>query len=155
MIAHLRVPGNCPHNFTIDPAADVPDVFAHDAAGDDDADAGDGGANAVDIGVGQAVLKDVALAAFIGDLLFLGGFDAAEDDVLAAEVFDVFLGLEAGAFADGQHGDDRADAEHNAKHGQHGTQLVQPEALDPQPHDAFEPGQGTSAGHADGRGRIY
>src|SRR6185503_14277561 len=119
---------------------------------DDDGDARDGGLDAFDVGVGQAVLQDVALAAFVGDLLFLGRLDAAEDDVLAAQILDYFLRFVAGAFADGEHGNDRADAEHNAEHGEHGTQLVQPEALDAKPYHALEPEQRRPADHAAGRG---
>src|SRR5205823_30831 len=83
MVAHLGIPGDGAHDLAVDAAADVPDIFAHNAARHDDGDAGDGGADAFDVGVGEAVLQDEALAAFFGDLLFLWRFDAAEDDVLA------------------------------------------------------------------------
>ena len=140
------------HDLAVNAAADVPDIFAHDAARHDDGDARDGGFDAFNVGVGQAVLQDVALAAFVGDFLFFGRLDAAEDDVLAAEVLDLFLRFKARAFANGEHGDDRADAEHDAEHGEQRTELVQPEALDTQPHDAFEPEQGRPAHHAGGHG---
>src|SRR2546425_1310035 len=122
MVAHLRVPGDGPHDLTIDPAADVPDVLAHDAAGHDDGHAWNGGLDALDVGVSEAVLQNVALAAFVGNFLFLGWFDAAEDDVLAAEVFDQFLRFEACAFANRQHRDDRTDAEDDPEHGEEGTE---------------------------------
>src|SRR5262245_10231863 len=152
MIAHLGIPRDCAHNFAIHAAADVPDVFAHDAAGHDDRDARDGGFDAFNVGVGQAVLEDETLAASIGDLLFFGRLDAAEDDVLAAEVFDLFLRFKARPFANGEHGDDRADAEHNAENREQRTQLVQPEALDHQSHHAIEPGQVKTNTPGDERG---
>jgi hypothetical protein len=66
--------------------------------------------------------------------LVVRGFDAFEDDVLAAELADLLLGLMAGALSDGEHGDHGGDAEDDAKGGEHGAQLVQPQALHPQRH---------------------
>src|SRR5439155_19413054 len=94
----------------------------------------------------------VAFSNFVVYVLFFGRLNAAEDDVLDAEFLDLFLRFKARAFANGEHGDDRADAEHDAEHGEQRTELVQPEALDTQPHDAFEPEQGRPADHAGGHG---
>src|SRR5260221_11962466 len=151
MIAHLRVPGNGAHDLAVDPAADVPHVFAHDADGHNDRDAGNGGTDALDIEIREPVLDNVALIALVGYLLFLGRLDAAQDDVLAAEVFDLFLGFVTGALADREHGNDGADAEHDAEHGQHRAQFVKPQALHPEANGASQAEQGRSADYADGR----
>ena len=58
------------------------------------------------------------------------GLYAADDDVLAAKLLDGLLGFVGGAFADGEHGDDRADAEDDPEHGQAGPELMQQEAFD-------------------------
>src|SRR6185437_11183514 len=112
VVAHLRIPRDGPHDFGVDAPADVPDVFAHDSARHNDGDAGNRGFNPLDVGVSEAVLEHVALAALVRNFLFFRWFDAAKNDVLAAEIFDRFLSFVARAFADRQHGDDGADAEH-------------------------------------------
>ena len=152
MVAHFGIPGDGADDFAIDAAADVPNVIANVAGGQDDGDAGDGGADAPDIGVSNAVLEDVALIAFVGDFFFFGRFDAAKDDVLTAKVFDLFLGFEAGAFANGQHGDDRTDAEDDAEDGQQGAEAMEPETPDAEADGALEAGEGEAAG-PDGRWR--
>src|SRR5256884_3755681 len=151
VIAHLRIPGDGAHDFGVRPPADVPDVFAHDAARDDDGDAGDGGPDALDVEVGQAVLQHVALAAFLRNFLFLRRFDAAENDVLAAEGFDLFLGCVTRAFANREHRDDGADAKHDAQRGEERAQFVEPKALDAQAHGPPESEQPWPAHHANRR----
>jgi len=63
VVAHLRIPRHGADDIGIHPAADVPDILMHDTARDQDADAGDGGPDAPDVGVRQAVLQHVALTA--------------------------------------------------------------------------------------------
>jgi hypothetical protein len=78
-------------------------------------------------------LQHIALAALFGDFLLFRRFDAAQDDVLAAEVLDLLLRLEAGSLANRQHGNDRTNAEDDAQHGQQRSQPVQLKAFDGQP----------------------
>lgn len=64
-------------------------------------------------------------------LIVLGRLDAVDDDVLAAESLDAFLGLVGSAFSDSKHGDDRADPEDDAEHGETGAELVEEETFNP------------------------
>ncbi len=57
---------------------------------------------------------------------------------MAAEFADLLLGLVAGAFADGEHGDDGGDAEDDAEGGEHGAEFVEPEAFHSERHRAPE-----------------
>ncbi len=139
VVAHLRIPRHGAHDVAIHPAADVPDIITHDAARHQDGDARDGGPDALNVLVGQAVLQNIALAALFRDLLFFRRLDAAENDVLAAQVLDLLLRLEAGPLANRQHGDHRTDAEHDSQDRQQRTQPVQPKALDSQPKGAAQP----------------
>ena len=66
----------------------------------------------------------------------IGGLDAAQDHVLAAELPDLVLRLGAGAFTDREHRDHRADAEQEAERRQHAAQLVQHQATDAEPNRA-------------------
>jgi hypothetical protein len=134
LVAHGGEPRDRGQHIAVHAPADVPRVLAHDALGHEDGDARDGELDAANVGVGEAVFEDITLAALVGDLLFLRGFDALEDDVLAAEVLDLFLSLVAGAFADGEHGDDGADAEDNAQNREERAQPVQPEASHAEAH---------------------
>ena len=60
-----------------------------------------------------------------------GQVDAGlDEDVGGAEAFDALLGFVRRALTDREHGDDRADTEDDAEHGQAGAQLVQQQALD-------------------------
>src|SRR6266404_8609902 len=115
MISHLWIPRDRADDLAIHTAADVPNIIADIASWQNDRNARDGLADTVDVLVTQTVLEHVILTAFIGDLLLFGRFDAANDNVLTAEVLDLFLGFEAGTFTDGQHGDHRTDAENNAE----------------------------------------
>ena len=166
VVAHGGIPRNGADNFAIHTVADVPDVVADVARRQDDGDTGDGFADALRIVVGDAVLQHITLAALIGNILIVGRFAAPDDDVLAAQTFDLFLRLVAGAFADGEHGDNRAHAKHNAQHGEQRAQAMQPEAADAQSHrplesrkrefaqGASQAGIGFSVGHQFQCGRL-
>src|SRR5439155_10945174 len=86
----------------------------------------------------------------LSNFLFFRRLQAAQDDILAAEVFDQLLRLEAGAFANRQHRDDRTDAKHDAQHRQQRAQPVQPQALVRQPKRAAQAGGGEAREEADG-----
>ena len=144
LVAHGGIPRNRADDFTIHAAADVPDIVADVARGQDDRDPGNGGGDAFRIGVGDTVLQHITLAALRG-FLFVGRFDAANDDVLAAKTFDLFLCFVTGTFADGEHGDHRAHAKHNAQHGEQRAQAMQPEAADAHSHRPLKPRQREAA----------
>jgi hypothetical protein len=50
--------------------------------------------------------------------------DRGNDDIVAAQLANLFEGFFACAFADGQHCHNAADAEYDTQHGQKGPQLV-------------------------------
>src|SRR6185503_12654954 len=54
----------------------------------------------------------------------------------AAHLFDFFLRLKRSAFANSEHGDDGANAENDAEHGERGTELVEEEAFGADVHRA-------------------
>ena len=87
------------------------------------------GHDAVVVVAQQAVGDDEAAAARdVG-----GRLDAADDDVVGAQILDLLLGLVADALAHGHQPDDGRHADENAQHGQAGAQLVQQQALESQP----------------------
>ena len=71
------------------------------------------GGDAFRIVVGQAILEN-PLALLAGGILLLRRLDRPDNDVRAAQLLDLFLCLIAGALANGQHRDDRTDAEDHA-----------------------------------------
>ena len=83
--------------------------------GHDHVDVGQGALDSLGVHVGQPVLDGkAALAGARG----VGGLDAPQDDVGRPQAAELLLGLQAGPFADGQHGDHGADAAQDAQHGQ-------------------------------------
>ena len=58
VISHLRIPGNGAHDFAIHSPGAVPGIFADDAGRYHEGNAGNGGTNAAQVGIGQAVLQD-------------------------------------------------------------------------------------------------
>lgn len=123
---HFRVPWYSAKNVAIDAAGDSPDIVAHDAGGYDDGHAGDCGADALNVGIGESVFDGEAA---IGcGLLFFGRFDAAQDDVAASQASNLFLGFTACPLPHRQHGNDRGNAEDDAEDGKQGSEPMHPEA---------------------------
>src|SRR6266704_3950726 len=103
LIAKFGIPGDSTDDIAIHPPADVPHVIANVARRQNHRDARNRCANALYVSVSDSVLQYIALTAFIRDLLFFGRFDAANDNILAAKVFYMFLSFVARAFSNGQH----------------------------------------------------
>ena len=114
MIAHGRKPRNSAQNLAIHALGNVPNEIANNATGNNDTDARDGGLNCFNVRVLQTVLEHVTLPA-VGNFLFFRRFDAAQDDILAAQILDLLLGLVAGALANSQHCDHGTNAKDYAK----------------------------------------
>src|SRR4051812_42052068 len=106
MIAHLRIPRHCARDLAIDTLADIPNIIAHDPTWDDYRHTWNGGANPLDVCVGQAVLQDVALVGTVGNLLLFGWFYAAQNHILTAQILDLLLRFEARSLANRKHRDD-------------------------------------------------
>ena len=79
--------------------------------------------------MGQAVFRDEAALAAAALGIGVRRLHALHDDVLAAELADLFLRLVARPLADAEHGDDGGDAEDDPQRREHGAQLVQPQAF--------------------------
>ena len=100
----------------------------------------------VEVVVGQAVGEDeVVVVAALRLLDLLDRLDAPEDDVGGPQLGDLPLRLEAGPLGDGQHRDDRRDAEDQAQDRQEGPHLVQREVADRQRHREEVPSHGCGA----------
>ena len=104
----------------------VPQVLAELAQRRGAGHRGNGLDDPVEVLVGQAVLEDEAVV-----VLLLRGVDvvdrlgAVDDDVGGAELGDLPLGLGAGPFGDGQHGDHRRHAEDQPQDREQDPELVQ------------------------------
>ncbi len=68
-------------------------------------------------------------AAALLQFLIAGGRPGFDEQIADAELFDEAQGFLARAGADGEHPDDRADAEDDAERGQHGAGLLRPQVL--------------------------
>ena len=102
-------------------------VAAHHARGHGAGDAGDGLADARLVVVQEAVDRKAGGGLGGGARSLLGGrLHGVDHDVLAPEALDGFERLVARAFADGEHGDDRTDAEDHAEHREERARLVAP-----------------------------
>jgi len=114
-------------------------ILADDAHGQDAVDARDGGLEPGAILIGEAIGQLHAARAAASLLAGLvGRLETAQQDVVAAKILDGLLGFVRGPFPDRKHGDDRADAENDAKHRQGRAQFVEHQALDAQAHGAYE-----------------
>ena len=115
VVVHLRIPGDGAIEVAIDAPSPIPGVLAHDPGRHEDFDAREGGADTIQVRIGNSVFEEpgaLGCAAF-----FLGRFDAAHNDVVASQASDLLLSFIAGPFADGEHGDHRTHPEDNAEHG--------------------------------------
>src|SRR5439155_18336963 len=122
--------------------ADVPNVIPDVARRQHNCDSGDRGADALYVRVSDTILEDEALVGLFRNLLFVRRLDAAQNDILAAEIFYLFLGFEAGPFADGQHRDHRANTEDYTQDREQGTKAMHPKAANAKTEAAPQAGKG-------------
>src|ERR1041384_1997873 len=106
MISHFRIPGNSAIDFAIHSAADVPNIIPHDAARNDHSYTWNRGADSLNIGVSQTILQDVTLVRALSYFLLFGRFNAAQNDILTAQIFNLFLRFETCSFTNCEHRND-------------------------------------------------
>lgn len=132
--SHLGIKRKRADDLAGDFSALKADIFADDAHGQNPGNAGNGAEQASRIVVSKAVLYlETAPAARALLAGLFGRLEAANQDVIAAQPLDGLLRFVGRPFADRQHGNDRANAKNDAKHGQRRAQFMQLEAFEAKP----------------------